>query len=866
MKTTQDIIYDYIQTECLNGNFQDGFETKTVAEKLNLQRTNVSACLNRLVALGKLTKTATRPVMYRLSASENKKQEDVFEMLVGSKTINSSAVQMAKAAMLYPVKPMNVVLVTSERGCGTSRFVRTMFEFAQSYHVLDENAELVKVNCENYRDLEQLENELFDEENGSFLKAENGMLFLDHLIDLNADTINRLAKYMDDGYLKLGRHVVSHVILVFAIDTLSEVRLSKSIMNKVGMLIHLRSFNAYSIRDRFEMICNFFERESVDVTKQIDVSADVIRSLLLSEYPENLKQLRAMIKRACAASYVKSYQNDGNMKVYISDFSNQVVRVDASYNSYKYEIDSLLDGRDFIEFHGNKNVRGHKDNEIYSDLREKYTELNSQGLDANNIEVILTNYIQKLMDNSSVNEQIEKISIESLSKIVDPKIIETVRTFLDGCQKRFMKRYTTNQFYGLCLHINSLLHKKRERQHIGNEQINKLITDYPSEYAASYEFAESVLKTEFNLVLSVDEIMLITMFLVDTEHEEKVAHPVLLFIMHGESTATSIKNVVNSLALSSNVYSYDMPLDKEPVKALDEIKKICININQGEGIIVLYDMGSIQTIMEKIAGEVDFPIRLIYYPITLFGIELARKCSVNTDIDYVYHTGLKQIAELKDSYEKKVKVIITLCESGKGGAATLKEYIDQHSRLGFRTVALAVSDTYELKQKVEELRQQYDIHAFVGTYNPNLAGIPFIGMSDLIQAGTDNVDRVLQFQPVSESSLSYDLIYESLASYLSNVSIMRIRKVLPSIVNNLSEHFELNYDQKYGLLVHIACMIDRILGGETVKETKDKELLFREHEEAHKYIMHYVQNIERSFNILVNDDEVAILLMMCCKL
>ena len=66
-------------------------------------------------------------------------------------------------------------------------------------------------------------------------------------------------------------------------------------------------------------------------------------------------------------------------------------------------------------------------------------------------------------------------------------------------------------------------------------------------------------------------------------------------------------------------------------------------------------------------------------PVTLIGLDAARKCSMENDIDVVYHSVLTEIANLKEGFIRKPKVIITLCNTGEGGAEQLKEYIDKYS-------------------------------------------------------------------------------------------------------------------------------------------------------------------------------------------
>lgn len=59
-------------------------------------------------------------------------------------------------------------------------------------------------------------------------------------------------------------------------------------------------------------------------------------------------------------------------------------------------------------------------------------------------------------------------------------------------------------------------------------------------------------------------------------------------------------NVVNALAMHNNTYAYDLPLDKSMDDAYEDLKEQIIKIDQGKGIILIYDMGSIRTMAESL--------------------------------------------------------------------------------------------------------------------------------------------------------------------------------------------------------------------------------------------------------------------------
>ncbi|MIW12468.1 PRD domain-containing protein, partial [Listeria monocytogenes] len=305
-------------------------------------------------------------------------------------------------------------------------------------------------------------------------------------------------------------------------------------------------------------------------------------------------------------------------------------------------------------------------------------------------------------------------NITQLAKIVDAKVIQIVDFWLKTCKKELNREFKSSVFYGLCLHINSLLTLASNRQTLSQEEVTQFIQQYPEEYALSVQLSIE-LKKQLNLNLPKDEIILILLFLINQEQTQLTGHPVLLYIMHGNRTASSLAETTNMLTQTNNIYSYDMKLDSTPRQSMIEIKEVIKRIDQGQGVIVLYDMGSIKTIVETIAEELNCKLRLIYLPITLIGIEAARKSAMETDIDYVYHTVSMSMNDLLQKAEKGYELIITLCHTGEGGAEQLKRYIESYSKLGMKVKALAISSRNELIKEVSNLKKVYKVHAFVGT-------------------------------------------------------------------------------------------------------------------------------------------------------
>ncbi|MDF2950300.1 MAG: hypothetical protein K0R07_2350, partial [Sedimentibacter sp.] len=534
------------------------------------------------------------------------------------------------------------------------------------------------------------------------------------------------------------------------------------------------------------------------------------------------------------------------------------------------EIDVLIGNREAVIYDKNTDNQGYYDChyvvDMYSEIKKQYDELSNLGINNSGIENVINTHIRSLFKKYSYyNEIDDSNNLEQLSKIVNPKIIDLVTYFLNTCKKELGRNYKSNVFYGLCLHINSLLTLNFNNQRVDNDQIVKIVQDYPQEYAASVQFA-AILKETMDLALPIHEIVLIAMFLIESDESNDNGRPVLLYIMHGSGTASSLRDVTNSLTQCHNAYSYDMALDVGTKQAMEEIKSLIEKIDSGQGVIVIYDMGSIKTMLDMISEEIDVKIRYINIPVTLIGIDIARKCSMESDIDYVYHMANLEMNNMRKNEEKHNNIIITLCHTGEGGALQLKRYIDQYSKLGMKAIALSISSRNELLREVSALKKTYNIHSFVGTYDPKLFGIPFISIEKVFKSSKENLDRILMFEPVNSSSFNYNDIYQYLEEQFKYVSISKLKTVLPNIIDEFSLHYTLSEDQRMGLFMHLACLVERLLEGKSVSNNADKSKIISVFEEDYEAIVKILKTLEKTFKVIIDDNEIATIIMIVKKI
>lgn len=874
MKTAKETVFEFIQQKVYTDQeAKNGLRTKEIADALGMQRSNVSAMLNEMVTEEKLIKTATRPVYYQLPKQNGKQVEETcFTNLVGHDGTLRNAIQLAKAAILYPRNSLDVLL-SSQPGCGTTYFATLMFQFAKEKGVIEADAPFVKINCKHFsKNVSLISDDLFgvngDLSESAFAKAQKGMLFIDNFDLLDAKQQSRVLTFLETGRVYVENNAdyleCQDIFLVLACSPQNKMQVNQ----KIPVTIELPALNDRPLQERFELINHFFSIEGINSSRSIEVTREAIQALLLDEFTFHVKELELNIKSACAKAYVRVIDDvDQCINVCLSDFDSAMKKNLLKYKENAAEIDTLIGLGDTLYYDKNTGYFGYdpsNDENMYSDIQKQYQELSNRGINHVSIKNVINSHIQNLFKKYSYYAYDDRNNMEQLSKIVDQRVIHIVKKCLDNCKKELGRAYQSNVFYGLCLHINSLLTMTPTHQRVDNEQLIKIIQDYPKEYAASVQIAD-VLKETFQLALPIDEIVLITMFLIESDEIEE-EHPVLLYILHGNSTAASLRDVTNTLTQCYNAYSYDLTLESDTKAAMEEIKQLILKIDRGSGVIVIYDMGSIKTMIDTIAEEIDVKIRSMNIPLTLVGIDIARKCSMENDIDYVYHMANLEVNTMYRKEEKHIDILVTLCHTGEGGAIQLKRYIDQYSKLGMKTIALSISARASLLKEVLDLQKTYRIHAFVGTYDPRLLGIPFISISKIFENAKEDLDRILMFEPIQSKHYDYNDVYKYLEEQLKYVSIPKLKTVLPTIIDDFCYLYPLNEDQRIGLFMHIACLVERLLEGKTVNKNDDKNKLLTVFVEDYKAITKILSSLEKTFKVIIDDNEMATILMIIKKL
>lgn len=886
MKSKKEILYEYMK----HSTYEEGaeekcFTTQELSDVLGMQRSNLSTLLNDLVDERRLEKLPGRPVRYRLIASIGgaKKDASCFGALIGQEESLKYVVRLAKAAILYPEHSLHT-LILGPAGSGKSYFAGLMADFARENHIIAENAPFIKVSCRHYEGwekelIEQLFGTAKGREGSAFSRAKNGVLFIDHI-----DLMPSHAKELLLDMIENEKRQVMETIIICAADEGEHKAGLEALASKFAVRIDMPSLQARTLEERFALVRKFFNEEAMRMKKALKINAELLRCILLYRCEQNVKQLRSDIRMGCANAYVREFHHTNNeLHIYMNDFPTHVRKGFLYYQDARDQVEALIPQNYSYTFSGEnmekvEDVRllpGEQNETIYDIIDRKINELRERGIVEEDISMIVNadlEYDLKQVTNRLSEGNINK---ESIMKIVDRRIVTLVEQFLLDASKSFERVYSESIFYGLCLHLSATLERAERQIRLSNSRIVEIVEKYREEYAFCMNFSMKI-EEEFDVKLPIDEVVFITMFLCDRISYGKPSNRlVILVAMHGESTASSIAAVVNSLMKYDNTYAFDLSLEKDMQVIYEEFRKKIQEIDEGKGILMLYDMGSIKTMAETIMKETGIVIRSMIVPATLIALDCSRKAGSFMTIDELYEDEIEtyrtSYLQLTEEYQRQhnSRVIVTLCQSGKGGAVQMKNYLERHLSLdGIDIIPLAVSDRKFLLEEINKIKKDHEILYVIGTYNPKLHGIAFIPIARLFETPVDKLDILLTLENVElPRTVDFGAISEYLAEQMVDMDVKRLEKLLPKAIAQIKKNVQgLSQDQELGLYMHIACTIYRVQRKESVPVNYNRENVISRHKRLYNDLKEILKPLEESFEIEFGDDEMAFIISIIKQL
>jgi transcriptional regulator with AAA-type ATPase domain/transcriptional regulatory protein LevR len=810
-----------------------------------------------------------------LKLSENEENEmtysniDSFSKLVGYDGSLSKCVKQARASILYP--PFGLpTLIIGESGTGKTLFAEFMYKYAVQQKIVNENAPFISFNCADYGDNPQLLlSILYGYKKGSFTGADNdtpglvenannGVLFLDEIHRLPPKGQEILFSLLDKGqFRRLGEASNDRKVHIFFIGATTEnieSSLLVSFRRRIPMLISVPSLKDRPIRERVHLIHSFFQEESNRTNQKIFVDEKIIKAFALKNFQGNIGQLRSEIQVTCANAFVEKMNNCkdeidiGLNEILYNSFFNDDTNLD-NHNLSEYNM--LIKDKLFIPKMKDSNIvkdtKYSLPEDIYEKIEKKYNELKKLNMPLNEMEKVLWVYIlnnfNKIgFDSKNSNDL---TGLDNLKYIINDKVISILKKFISTLKSNNPNRKINEKVIThLAIHISEAIKRIRFKLEIINPNIIYIKEKFKEEFNLACDLSSEIEKEE-KINIPEDEIGFIAMYIKEILKAKNVKGKIgLIIICHGK-IATEMVNVVNKLMDVDFPIAIDMPLDVSPSKIFEKTIEISKILDTGNGLLFLVDMGSLVNVGDIVTKRTGIETRTIDRVDLLTVLEAVRKVYVAEDnIDDIYYSLINSkfmlpVTSLNKS--DKPLALIAMCLTGHGVAIKIHEALAaKYENIPIITLGLLNDD---LNEKIDHLKEKYNIVAIVGTINPGIDGIKFIPFEDNFMK--DNfifLDCILKQKQCSnlESTIKEDLIMLDLKCSSKKEVIERIclhlfnngyvkKEYLNSVLereNLNTTYFKGNIGMPHGLSAYVnnSCLMFVRLKNEVVWDNNGRKV------------------------------------------
>ncbi|MBC2580216.1 sigma 54-interacting transcriptional regulator [Clostridium sp. DJ247] len=892
-----------------------GFTSVKIADDLGMLRNNVSKELNELLRLGKIIKITARPVrfLHRTAVEEildfalegeivevrsindiilDKEEKEPFKLLIGAEKSLKNQIEQAKAAILYPPGGLNTLIV-GQTGVGKTLFAKMMYNYGKFVNRFSDKSAFIVFNCADYYNNSQLLlAHIFGHIKGAFTgadseksglveKANGGILFLDEIHRLPPEGQEMIFYFMDTGeYNKLGeteRTRKANVLIIGATTEDSDSYMLKTFMRRIPITINIPSLQERTNEEKVEIIRHLFLNEAHRVNKPIKASAEVVKALIGSATYGNIGQLKSNIQLTCAKGFLDSINNNKDyieldFKTLSPNIKDGFFEIGRDRREFQ-QLDIILNTPLLITPDGYKVIMEGGDSyeppfNLYKIIEDKLSLLKEEGMDNDYINKFITTdvniHIKSFYNKFSKNKE----NKDRILKIVDKETLEFAERVKVLAETELNRKYSDRFVYALSLHLSAFFKRIKEKKY-DDRKAYDTVNSNDEEYSVALKI-RGLISKEFNIAVPEVEVSYIAILLKSVE-EDKNGDVGIIVAAHGNSTASSMVNVVKSLLGNSNICAVDMPLHVSPKEILEVVIDKVKEMDSGKGVLLLVDMGSLVKFEPTIIERTGIQVKSIDMVSTPLILEAARKSSIlDMNLEDIYNS-LKDFKGYNNYLNEKRyigdKVIVTICASGKGTAEKLKEIVEKIVfDLTGENIKIVPVGIREMDKKIKELQKRHNVLVAIGIKKP-AENIPFISLEKLMDVNGEKmlrellVNNNLTIINDDKGIVIKDLCEDSLKEFLTYLNPHKIIELLIQFVEKLEKELkkELKNRTRISLINHVAYALERMITNQGLSYAEDRKAI-------DKNIINAVNKaceiFKKSLNLNLTEDEKYYICMM----
>ena len=874
------------------------FSTSSLAKELHASRNVISQYLNEYFEEGTLIKVNERPILFftrdvcghgeeleSVYASYElldqdiqkwKKKSMAFTRLIGHKGSLSGIVQQCKSAITYPNGGLPILLL-GPTGVGKSLIANTMYEYGVEKGIFDEQSRCITVNCSEYADNpEFFLTNLFGCKKGAYTGADKdreglislangGMLFLDEVHCLSRECQEKLFLFMDKGiYHMVGdndKWYEAHEHLVFATTENPKIALLKTLYRRIPIVTQIPALSERPKQEKQELMVYLLETESKRINREIKITQRLCQIIEHLEFPENIGQFMNCIRVLVANAYVANQEGILHLDIqYLNDERIEQCNQEGLFVQYG---DTTLISLSELKLNQKRELKLYAFNRdiiaICEDCGEDFDLLLHRG----------SRRFQQYMDAICFQED----SGTSIKELLYYGVIENICARLG---KKYAVSFTNNALINLAKlyhdyiingsSCDSLLQKHTKEI---EETIAKFTEYMPDIVAMTSDFStqtKSLLNFEMNSLMFLDAILYLKEL--STRIIERETRCIIL--AHGYSTASSLATTANYMVEDDIFDAIDMPMDVNVKTIAEKLSEYITTRKKMRDLIILVDMGSLEDIYKRVVLTDHINIVIINNVTIKLALEVGMMVKQNIPVERIMESVKTQDYSSKALFienRRKEKAILTVCATGIATAEKICNLLMESLPAKTNLHVLEYSfDTLAQGGSHAAVFDQYDVQFIIGTLDPQVDGVAFISIEDIIEKQKmhrmeylmEDVLTPAQLEEFS-SNIIRNFSLQNLLDYLTILNPKKIIGYVEEIINSIQHDLDIQMSGNtiVGLYLHISCLIERLITDKYITQYDDLEHFVQTQQTFIDIVKKAFTNLERHYCVEIPVSEIA---------
>lgn len=860
-----------------------GFTTANIANRCHISRSLASQYLNELVRQGDAVKVNSRPVAFfhrkaverylqaKLSCCEYDSMEQLlniaginntkdFDKAIGFELSYKTCIDHLKSAIQYPPHGIPAILV-GEHGTGKRTMSELAFEYGVNTGALPPHAKYVYVDCACFDGSNaSIEQAIFGGNGveGAVQRAVGGVVFISAIDHLTTSLRTLVLQRIQDSEITKDDPSKEALPVRFLLSTSRSVDsdIVKSISRYIPIVVPLSRLSDRSVEERTSLVMHFLRLEGRRVGADVRVSRGALRALVNATFQDNIDGLRSCITSCCASAYLNRGKETLTIRTY-----NLPSRVLATAESQPD--DDQLIGDD----------RGINDPSTYAiGLFQKIID----PLEAfNGGSISFTEFFASAsMAVTAYNDYVHFESerthprIDAYERMVSPAIEEINRSYGIELTRRVSRSVAQSLYTQLWGGVNLMLWRRRNA-----EKVKCALAVIAQNMPNASTVAEQVaLKTKSALGIGLDSLSLLILLVEIGQALKDSGAPrdyAGVIVCHGYATATSIADAANRI-LRKHVYeAIDMTYDQDLSEITGQLARLLDRYTHCKTIALLVDTGSLETLSGAVSGFTGCDIHMVNNVSTGLAVEMGSALIARSDLEELLLRCNEEFAPHASIVRcsKEADAVVFCSESGVDAADKIRLMV-QNSLPGASEVQLITCDFSELSRAGERalILSSYRVRAIVGTMDPGVSSVPFVGLEDILyQGSSDSLDKALfpTLNPSAVAGFHANLLRNlTLRSVIESITILNPEMLYMEADRAVKKLSDLSGEQidarrRIGVYVHLCGLIERLVTKSFVDSAPDIDSFVHEHADFVRWFREAFSDMSKRYRVEIPISEIV---------